>query len=93
MKKSFSARAPITLLLWATLALPLAAEAQNIAIVNGKAVPKARVDLLLQQAQRAGQQVTPEMEGQAKEQVVLREIFAPVRPNTNSKWSRRARPC
>ena len=58
------------------LCVPLAAQAQNIAIVNGKAVPKARADMLLQQAQRAGQQVTPEMEGQAKEQVVLREIFA-----------------
>jgi len=58
------------------LLMPLAASAQNVAIVNGKAVPKARVDLLLQQAQRAGQQVSPEMQGQAKEQVVLREIFA-----------------
>jgi peptidyl-prolyl cis-trans isomerase C len=58
------------------LMLPLAATAQNIAIVNGKAVPKARADLLLQQAQRSGQQIAPEMEAQAKEQVVLREIFA-----------------
>ena len=58
------------------LLLPLAASAQNIAIVNGKAVPKARVDLLLQQAQRAGQQVTPEMSGMAKDEVVRREIFA-----------------
>ena len=58
------------------LMLPLAASAQNIAIVNGKAVPKARADFLLQQAQKAGQQVTPEMQGQAKEQAVLREIFA-----------------
>ena len=60
----------------AALCLPLVAQAQNIAVVNGKSVPKARVELLLQQAQRAGQQVTPEMEGQAREQVVLREIFA-----------------
>ena len=58
------------------LLLPLTATAQNIAIVNGKAVPKARVDLLLQQAQRAGQQVTPEMSGMAKDEVVRREIFA-----------------
>ena len=58
------------------LMLPLAALAKNIAIVNGKAVPKARAELLLQQAQRSGQQVSPEMEAQAKEQVVLREIFA-----------------
>ena len=56
--------------------LPAAAMAQNIATVNGKAVPKARVDLLLQQAQRAGQQVSPEMQGQARDQVVIREIFA-----------------
>ena len=59
-----------------TLLLPLAATAQNIAIVNGKAVPKARLELLLQQAQRAGQQVTPEMQGMAKDEVVRREIFA-----------------
>lgn len=59
----------------ATLLLPLAASAQNIAVVNGKPVPKARVELLLQQAQRAGQQITPEIQAQAREQVVLREIF------------------
>ncbi len=55
--------------------LPLAAQAQNLAIVNGKAVPKARVDSLIQQAKRAGQQVSPELEQQARDQVVLREIF------------------
>jgi len=60
----------------AALLLPLVAQAQNIAIVNGKSVPKARLDLLVQQAQRAGQQVTPELQAQAKDQVVLREIFA-----------------
>ena len=63
------------LALSAALLMPLAAQAQNIAIVNGKAVPKARVDNLLQQAERAGQKVGPEMEAQAKDQVVLREIF------------------
>jgi peptidyl-prolyl cis-trans isomerase C len=56
--------------------LPLAASAQNVAIVNGKAVPKSRVDTLLLQAQRGGQAVTPEMQQQARDQVVLREIFA-----------------
>ncbi len=56
--------------------LPLFAVAQNVATVNGKPVPKSRVDLLLQQAQRSGQQVTPEMQGQARDQVVIREIFA-----------------
>jgi peptidyl-prolyl cis-trans isomerase C len=51
------------------------AQAQNIAVVNGKPVPKARLDTLIQQAEKAGQKVTPEMQGQARDQVVLREIF------------------
>jgi peptidyl-prolyl cis-trans isomerase C len=72
--KSPTARAVLSATLLA-LMLPLAATAQNIATVNGKPVPKARVDLLLQQAARSGQQVTPEMQGQARDQVVLREIF------------------
>jgi peptidyl-prolyl cis-trans isomerase C len=56
--------------------LPLPVLAQNVAIVNGKPVPKARVDMLVKQAQRAGQQVGPEIQQQARDQVVLREIFA-----------------
>ncbi len=52
-----------------------AATAQNLAIVNGKPVPKARVDTLIQQAEKAGQAVSPEMQQQARDQVVLREIF------------------
>ncbi len=59
----------------AALLLPLAASAQNIAIVNGKAVPKARLDTLLTQAQKGGQQITPELQQQARDEVVLREIF------------------
>ncbi|MEO5734903.1 MAG: peptidylprolyl isomerase [Rubrivivax sp.] len=57
------------------LLLPLAAGAQNIAMVNGKPVPKTRLDVLVQQAERAGQKVTPEQMSQARDQVVLREIF------------------
>ena len=34
---------------------PLASLAQNVAIVNGKPVPKARVDMLLTQAAKGGQ--------------------------------------
>lgn len=49
--------------------------AQNLAVVNGKPVPKARVEALLKQAQRAGQPMSPELEAQARDQVVLREIF------------------
>jgi peptidyl-prolyl cis-trans isomerase C len=56
--------------------LPLAVQAQNVAIVNGKAVPKTRLATLLQQASRSGQPVSPEMEARARDEVVLREIFA-----------------
>ena len=52
-----------------------AAWAQNVAIVNGKAVPKTRVEALMQQVARSGRPVTPEMEGQIKEEVIAREIF------------------
>jgi peptidyl-prolyl cis-trans isomerase C len=57
-------------------ALPLAAAAQNVAIVNGKPVPKARVDTLMEQATRGGQQPrTPELEQRVRDEVVVREIF------------------
>jgi peptidyl-prolyl cis-trans isomerase C len=56
-------------------AIPFAALAQNAAIVNGKAVPKARMDVLAQQLAAAGRPVTPEMQGQLREEVVAREIF------------------
>jgi len=55
--------------------VPLAAVAQNIAIVNGKAVPKARMDALTSQLAAAGRPVTPEMQPQLREEVVLREVF------------------
>ena len=76
MKAFHSASRHALALALTTLLAVGAAQAQNIAVVNGKPVPKARVDLLLQQAQRAGQQVTPEMSGMAKDEVVRREIFA-----------------
>ena len=49
--------------------------AQNIAIVNGKAVPSARVEALAQQIARSGRPVTPEMQGQLRDEVIAREIF------------------
>jgi peptidyl-prolyl cis-trans isomerase C len=57
------------------LVLPLAVMAQNIAVVNGKPVPKARVDALIKTATH-GQAAPPELEAQARDQVVMREIFA-----------------
>ena len=65
-----------TTLLAVACALPLAAAAQNIATVNGKPVPKARVDTLMEQATKGGQQQrTPELEQRVRDEVVIREIF------------------
>jgi peptidyl-prolyl cis-trans isomerase C len=59
------------------MAVAGSAAAQNVALVNGKPVPKSRVDMLMVQATRGGQQpVTPELEQRVREEVVLREIFA-----------------
>jgi peptidyl-prolyl cis-trans isomerase C len=67
------------LLLSATLALPLAAQAQNIAIVNGKPVPKARADALIKQVQSQAaaqnQQLPPDLEQRVRDKLVMDEIF------------------
>ena len=70
-KQILSALATATLL----AALAPAAMAQNVAIVNGKAIPTSRVDALAEQVKRGGRQVTPEMQGQLKEEVIMREVF------------------
>ena len=57
------------------LGLSFAASAQNIAIVNGKAVPKSRAEALAQQVARSGRPMTPDMEQQIREEVIAREIF------------------
>jgi peptidyl-prolyl cis-trans isomerase C len=72
MKKSLIATLLATA--FATAAV-LPAQAQNIAIVNGKAVPTARADALAQQVAKSGRPVTPEMQGQLREEVIMREIF------------------
>ena len=51
------------------------AMAQNVAIVNGKAVPKTRLDALAQQVTKSGKPITPEIQGQLREEVIAREIF------------------
>jgi len=56
--------------------VPAAAMAQNVTTVNGKPVPKARVEALIQQVTKSGQQQrSPELETQVKDEVVRREIF------------------
>ena len=76
MKKSFIAA---SLLLAAALA-PLAVQAQNIAVVNGKPVPKSRVDTIVTQVQKQAaqrnQQVPPDLEKMVRDKVVTDEILS-----------------
>ena len=71
MKKHLLSAAVAAVLLGAMVP----ALAQNLAIVNGKPVPKSRVDALAQQMAKAGRPVTPDQMNQLKDEVVAREIF------------------
>ena len=53
----------------------LSASAQNVAIVNGKAVPMARAAALKAQVEASGQPVPPEMDKMIKEEVIFREVL------------------
>ncbi len=53
----------------------LPALAQNIAIVNGKAVPTARVEALAQMVAKSGRPATPGMQEDLRKEVITREIF------------------
>ena len=76
-------RSPASTVAWlalaAALAAPLAVQAQNVAVVNGKPVPKARVDALMtqisKQAAARGQQLPPEFDKLVRDKVVLDEMF------------------
>ena len=71
MKKQFFSALTVATLIAAS---PVAF-AQNVAIVNGKAVPQSRVEALVQQVTASGRQVTPEMQAQIKDEVIAREVF------------------
>ena len=68
MKKQMLAAALVAL-----LAAP--AFAQNIAVVNGKPVPTARLNALKAQIEKSGRPVTDDMMGQLKDEIIAREIF------------------
>jgi peptidyl-prolyl cis-trans isomerase C len=58
---------------------PLAAQAQNVAVVNGKPVPKARVDAIITQVQKQAaarnQQLPPDLDKLVRDKVVTDEIL------------------
>ena len=68
-------KALLTAFAAAAIGLAVPAMAQNVAIVNGKPVPKARVEILQQQLAKAGRPLSPEMQDQLKDEVIAREIF------------------
>ncbi len=77
MKKSFIVASVIAAA--ASLA-PFALHAQNIAVVNGKPVPKARVDSMLEQVKRQAaqrqQQLPADIDKLVRDKVVTDEILA-----------------
>jgi peptidyl-prolyl cis-trans isomerase C len=70
MKTLLSLAAVAALSLSSTVAM-----AQNVAIVNGKPVPMARVEMLASQLTKAGRPVNDEVRAQIKDEVITREIF------------------
>jgi len=77
MKKSHIAA---SVLIAAAGFAPFAALAQNVAIVNGKPVPKTRVDAIIsqvqKQAQQRNQQLPPDIDKLVRDKVVTDEILA-----------------
>lgn len=63
------------LLLALTAFASLSATAQNVAVVNGKAIPSNRVDAMVKQMVQQGQQDTPEMRAMIKDELINREIL------------------
>jgi peptidyl-prolyl cis-trans isomerase C len=63
--------------LWVLLAAFAAAPAfaQNIAVVNGTPIPKARVDALVAQLVQQGQQDSPQLQTAVREELINREIL------------------
>jgi peptidyl-prolyl cis-trans isomerase C len=77
MKKTFFAA---SIVLAAAGLAPIAVQAQNIAVVNGKPVPKARVDAIVSQVQKQasqrGQQLPPDLDKLVRDKVVTDEILS-----------------
>ncbi|MCB1956308.1 MAG: peptidylprolyl isomerase [Rhodocyclaceae bacterium] len=68
--------ATLALALATTVGSQVALAAATIVTVNGQAIPQARADALINEQKAQGQQVTPQMEGAVKEELVRREVLA-----------------
>ncbi|WP_025918321.1 peptidylprolyl isomerase [Herminiimonas sp. CN] len=65
--------ARLLVVLLAAAALPVMA--QNLAVVNGKAIPSSRVDMMAKQLASQGQQDSPQLRAMIKEELINREIL------------------
>ncbi|MFJ3044845.1 peptidyl-prolyl cis-trans isomerase [Herbaspirillum chlorophenolicum] len=65
--------ARLLVLLFAIASIP--ALAQNLAVVNGKAIPSSRADLMVKQMTSQGQPDSPQLRGAIKEELINREIL------------------
>ncbi|MEO8937477.1 MAG: peptidylprolyl isomerase [Burkholderiaceae bacterium] len=74
--RSTTGAVAIAALFAAFLALgPTIATAQNVAVVNNKAIPKAKADAVIAQLVKQGQQDSPELQTAVREDLVRREIL------------------
>ena len=73
---------PLRLSLWVAallgLALPFASASaqEKIATVNGVAIPKSRIDLILKAQAQRGTPDNPQLRGELRERLILREVVA-----------------
>jgi peptidyl-prolyl cis-trans isomerase C len=65
--------ARLLVVLLAAAALPVFA--QNLAVVNGKAIPSSRADMMVKQMAAQGQQDTPQLRSMIKDELINREVL------------------
>ncbi|GAC1323263.1 MAG: peptidylprolyl isomerase [Collimonas sp.] len=64
----------LLVVLFAAATLPVMA--QNLAVVNGKAIPSSRADMMVKQlSAQGGQQDTPELRSMVKDELINREVL------------------
>lgn len=71
-----SARLLVMLAASAAAVASTTASAQNIAVVNGKAIPTSRVESMVKQMVQQGQKDSPEMRSMIKDELINREVLA-----------------
>lgn len=75
MARSLRHSRVLAILFLASGLMGAAAQAQNIAVVNNKPIPKSRADILINELKQRGQQDTPELQKTVRDMLVEREIL------------------